>query len=137
MDTNSFIIEQQSPFDVKTTIERIAKAANEKEWQNPATHNLQQSLAKSGKIVKPIQVIELCKPKFSGALLEKNHERIASILMPCRISVYEKDDGKTYIALLNPSAMAANMPTSIAEVMNSAADEISDIVDSVINVSST
>lgn len=132
MDKNSFIIEQQSPFDVQTTIERLAKAANEKEWQNPATHNLQQSLAKSGKTVKPIQVIELCKPKFSGALLEKNHERIASIMMPCRISVYEKDDGKTYIALLDTSAMAANMPASIAEVMSSAAEEISEIVDSVV-----
>lgn len=132
MDKNSFIIEQQSPFDVQTTIERLAKAANEKEWQNPATHNLQQSLAKSGKTVKPIQVIELCKPKFSGTLLEKNHERIASIMMPCRISVYEKDDGKTYIALLDTSAMAANMPASIAEVMSSAAEEISEIVDSVV-----
>ncbi len=132
MNSNTLIIEQQSPFDVPTTVELLIKAATAKEWQNPATHNLQQSLAKASKTVNPVQVIELCKPKYSGVVLEKNHERIASIMMPCRISVYQKEDGKAYIALLNISAMAASMPSTIIEPMNLAADELLEIVKSVI-----
>ena len=132
MKTNELIIEQVSPFDVATTVEKLIAAANEKEWQNPAVHNLQQSLAKAGKEVKPVQVIEICKPEFSGKMLEKNHERIASIMMPCRISVYEKDDGKTYIALLNMETMAANMPSTIIDAIKGATEETLEIVKSVI-----
>jgi uncharacterized protein (DUF302 family) len=132
MSTNQFIIEQASPFDVATTVEKLLEAANQKQWQNPAVHNLQQSLAKSGKEVRPVQVIEICKPEYSGQMLEKSEERIVSIMMPCRISVYEKEDGKTYVALLNTSAMSAGMPDSIALPMQGAADETFEIVKTVI-----
>jgi uncharacterized protein (DUF302 family) len=132
MNKNQFIIEQVSPYDVAITVEKLIEAANKNEWQNPAVHNLQQSLAKSGKEVRPVQVIEICKPEYSGQMLEKNHERIVSIMMPCRISVYEKEDGKAYVALMNTSAMSAGMPTSVAEAMKNASDETFEIVKSVI-----
>jgi uncharacterized protein (DUF302 family) len=132
MNSNQLIIEQLSPYDVATTVEKLVGAATEKEWQNPAVHNLQQSLAKSGKEVRPVQVIEICKPEYSGKMLEKSDERIVSIMMPCRISVYEKEDGKTYIALLNTSAMSTGMPESIADAMQGASDETFEIVKMVI-----
>jgi len=132
MSTNQFIIEQLSPFDVPTTVEKLIDAAVKREWQNPANHNLQQSLAKSGKDVRPVQVVEICKADYSGKMLEKNHERISSILMPCRISVYEKEDGKTYVTLLNMAAMAAGLPSETAEAINGASDETFEIVKSVI-----
>ena len=132
MKTNEFFIEQKSPFDVPTTVEKLIAAATHKEWQNPVTHNLQQSLAKAGKEVRPVQVIEICKPEFSGKMLEKNHERIVSIMMPCRISVYEKEDGKAYIALLNMETMATGLPSTIVDAVHSAAKETFEIVKSVI-----
>lgn len=132
MNTNQLIIEQVSPFDVATTVEKLIDAAYQKEWQNPAVHNLQQSLAKSGKDVKPVQVIEICKPEYSGNMLEKNHERISSILMPCRISVYEKEDGKAYVALLNMAGMTTGMPDTIADAIRGASDETFEIVKTVI-----
>jgi uncharacterized protein (DUF302 family) len=132
MNTNQLIIEQVSPFDVATTVAKLIDAAYQKEWQNPAVHNLQQSLAKSGKDVRPVQVIEICKPEYSGQMLEKSDERIVSIMMPCRISVYEKVDGKTYVALLNTSAMSGGMPSSVARAMEGASDETFEIVKSVI-----
>lgn len=132
MNKNQLIVEQVSPFDVATTVEKLIEAATQKEWQNPATHNLQQSLAKSGKDVMPVQVIEICKPEYSGNMLEKNHERIVSIMMPCRISVYQKEDGKTYVALLDGSALAAGMPPTVTAAMKGASDETFEIVKSVI-----
>jgi uncharacterized protein (DUF302 family) len=128
MNKNRLIIEQLSPYDVATTVEKLIEAAIKMEWQNPATHDLQESLAKSGKKVKPVKVIEICKPEYSGKMLEKNDERIASILMPCRISVYEKEDGKTYVTLLNMEAMAAELPTTISEAIKGASDESFEIV---------
>jgi uncharacterized protein (DUF302 family) len=132
MSSNAFIIEQPSPYDVPTTVEKLVAVAVEMEWQNPAVHNLQQSLAKSGQEVRPVQVVEICKPQYSGKMLELSDERIVSVMMPCRISVYEKEDGKAYIALLNTSSMSAGMPDSIAGAMQGAADETFEIVKRVI-----
>lgn len=133
MNSNPFLVEELSPFDVPTTVQKIIEVAALNNWQNPATHNLQQSLAKSGKVVRPVQVIEICKPDFSGKMLELNHERIFSIMMPCRISVYEKEDGKAYVALLDTSSMSVGMPEAVVDAMTAASNETFEIVDKVIH----
>jgi uncharacterized protein (DUF302 family) len=132
MTTNQIIIEQVSPFDVTTTVEKLIAAAALKDWQNPAVHNLQQSLAKSGRVVRPVQVIEICKPEYSGKMLENSDERIVSVMMPCRISVYEKEDGKTYVALLNMAGMITGLSAVAVEAISGATNESRQIVKSVI-----
>lgn len=132
MKPNQFIIEETSLYDFNSTVEKLVAEAERREWKVPFIHDMQQSLAKSGKTVKPVKVIEICKPEYSGQMLELNHERIISVMMPCRISVYEKEDGKTYIAMVNAGSMASGMADHIAGVMKSAADETSEIVKTVI-----
>jgi uncharacterized protein (DUF302 family) len=132
MKTNNVIIEQVSPFDVATTVEKLVAAATLKNWQNPAVHNLQQSLAKAGKEVRPVQVVEICKPEYSGVMLEKSDERIVSVMMPCRISVYQKEDGKTYVALLNMAEMVTGFSPVAVEAISGATKESIDIVESVV-----
>jgi uncharacterized protein (DUF302 family) len=132
MATNQIIIEHVSPFNVETTVEKLVAAATKLEWQNPAIHNLQNSLAKAGKEVRPVQVIEICKPEYSGKMLEKSDERIVSVMMPCRISVYEKADGKTYVALLNMASMTSGMGATAVEAIKGATDESFAIVKSVV-----
>ncbi len=132
MKTNNVIIEQVSPFDVATTVEKLVAAATLKNWQNPAVHNLQQSLAKAGKEVRPVQVVEICKPEYSGAMLEKSDERIVSVMMPCRISVYQKEDGKTYVALLNMAEMVTGFSPVAVVAISGATKESIDIVKSVV-----
>ena len=131
MNTNQFIIEETSRYDFAHTVEKLVAESERREWKVPFVHDLQQSLAKSGKTVKPVKVIEICKPEYSGKMLELNDERIISVMMPCRISVYEKEDGKTYIAVVNAGNMASNLPDNIASVMKSAADESLEIVKTV------
>ena len=132
MSANQIIIEHVSPFNVETTVEKLVAAATKLEWQNPAVHNLQNSLAKAGKEVRPVQVIEICKPEYSGKMLEKSDERIVSVMMPCRISVYEKADGKTYVALLNMASMTSGMSATAVEAIKGATDESFAIVKSVV-----
>lgn len=132
MKEGSLIIEQSSKFSFAETVDLLVKEATRMEWNVPAVHDLQQSLAKSGKAVKPVRVIEICKPAFSGKMLELSDERIISVMMPCRISVYEKADGKTYIALINAGSMAKELPGNIASVMKAASDETFEIVKRVV-----
>lgn len=122
------IFEKESLFGFNETVELLITAATDREWGNPATHDLQATLAKSGKSVRPVKVIEICKPEYSGQMLEKSDERVVSVMMPCRISVYEKADGKIYVATLNGRMFASGMPENIRGVMIDAADEIEEIV---------
>jgi uncharacterized protein (DUF302 family) len=122
------VLEQKSRFGFDKTVELLVAEAERREWQIPAVHDLQQSLAKSGRMVKPVKVIEMCKPRYSGQMLELNHERIVSVMMPCRISVYLKDDGGTYIALINGGEVASGLADNIAEVMKAASEETMEIV---------
>ena len=128
MKTNQILTENQSRFSFDKTVEILVAEAEMRQWKVPAIHDLQQSLAKSGKTVKPVKVIEICKPEYSGKMLELNHERIISVMMPCRISVYEKDDGNTYIALINSGMLAEGIPEIISKVMKAASDETFEIV---------
>lgn len=132
MGNNNFIVEKAGKFTFEKTVEVLVAEAEKREWSVPAVHDLKQSLAKSGKTVKPVKVIEICKPKYSGKMLELSNERIFSVMMPCRISVYEKDDGKTYVALLNAGLLAAGMPENVASVMKAASDETFELVDAVL-----
>lgn len=133
METEELIIERMSPWDFEKTIELICGAAKKRKWNMPAVHDLQHSLAKEGKDVDPVTIIEICKPEYSGQLLELSDERIASVMMPCRISVYLKDDGKTYVAMINSVILAAHMPDTVRDVMIVASDEVNEIIDSVIS----
>ena len=132
MKTNQIVLEQRSRYGFEETVHILTENAEKREWKVPFVHDLQQSLYKSGKSVKPVKVIEICKPEYSGKMLELNDERIISVMMPCRISVYEKDDGATYVSLINVEAMSSNLPSNIAAVMKEASDDTFNIVGSVV-----
>jgi uncharacterized protein (DUF302 family) len=53
-------------------------------------------------------------------------------MLPCRISIYLKEDGKTYVAMMNIAALMPAMPKTVHKVMTAASDELIEIVDSVI-----
>jgi uncharacterized protein (DUF302 family) len=61
-------------------------------------------------------------------MLEKSDERIVSVMMPCRISVYEKADGKIYVATINGKIFTHGQSEAIQKVMMEAADELEVIV---------
>jgi uncharacterized protein (DUF302 family) len=131
MKSNKLVSEHKSRFNFEKTVDLLIAEAERRDWKVPAVHDLQQSLAKSGKTVKPVKVIEICKPQYSGQMLELNDERIISVMMPCRISVYEKDDGLAYIGLINAGDLASELPDKISRVMREASDETFEIVKSV------
>ncbi len=128
MQVDQSIFEKESLFGFNETVELLLNAASDREWNNPATHDLQNSLAKAGKSILPVTVLEVCKPEYSGQMLELSDERIVSVMMPCRISVYEKADGKTYVATVNYKLFTTGQSEVIRDVMMEAANDLEEIV---------
>jgi uncharacterized protein (DUF302 family) len=129
MNINELFFETESPFGFQETVDRITQSITVMGWKMPAMHDLQQTMLNFGKEVLPVKVFEICHPKHSSRILEKNDERIVSALMPCRISVYEKQNKKTFISRLNSGLMAASIGGIISEVMSDATHDVEQIID--------
>lgn len=119
----NMFIEVQSKYDFEQTVSTLTETIENAKWRVMITHNLQQTLHNNGYEVLPVKVIELCNPHHSVQLLNKDAERIYSNLMPCRISVYDKSDGKTYVSLMNAGMLAEQIGGVVKEVMGGAFDE--------------
>lgn len=100
--TNSqALIETPSKYSFAATVDSLYKTAIANGWKVTATHDLQETMKKNGKEVLPVKVLEICNPGLAFQILSKDEVRDASVMLPCRISVYNKADGKTYISRMN------------------------------------
>ena len=122
------IIEDTSRYDFSTTIEKITAAVNDAGWKMPATHDLQNTIRNFGKEILPVKIIEICHPGHSSRLLGLDDERIVSTFMPCRISVYEKSDGKTYVSRMNSGLLSKQIGGIVEEVMTLATNDMEEMI---------
>lgn len=124
--------ENQSKYDFGETVEKLKVAVEAKTWKLTAIHDLQQTMKTYGKDVLPVKVFAVCHPKHSSQILEQDDARIVSCMMPCRISIYQKSDGKTYISRMNPAPMAMTFGGTVEKVMTDSASEIEEIISDII-----
>lgn len=116
--------ENKSRFGFHETVQRFSDAATNGGWKVTYTHDLQETMRKNGFDVAAASVVELCKPKYAHTILSDDTLRIYSNMMPCRISMYEKSDGQTYISRMNVSAFAVQIGGVVAETMAAAYAEV-------------
>jgi len=124
MEFKNVILESESRFGFEETIKKIQDSAEVRGWKIPTVHDLQETLRKNNIHVQEVKVIELCKPQYSGALMKEDPTKFVSALMPCRISVYRKTNGKTYISRINSGMLSMFMGGTIGLVMGQAGTEM-------------
>jgi uncharacterized protein (DUF302 family) len=118
--------ENSSKFNFEQSVEALEKAILESgTWRIPAKHDLQATLIKNGKDkVNNVIVFEICSPDLAEKILKTDDERVVSNMMPCRIAVYDKTDGKTYYSRMNSGLLAKPMGKITREQMKIAADDV-------------
>ena len=117
---DQLFFESKSKYGFEETMQKLSQIILENGWKVTYTHDLQETMKKNGKDVLPVKVIELCKPDYAYRILGDDVQRIYSNMMPCRISVYEKSDGNTYVSRMNSELMASQIGGVVQEVMSSA-----------------
>ncbi|NDV67702.1 DUF302 domain-containing protein [Dysgonomonas sp. 25] len=126
---NQLFLENESKFSYEETVTLLSEHILNIGWKISAVHDLQATLKKNGKNILPVKILELCNPVYSGQLLDTDALRIYSPMMPCRLSVYEKNDGKVYIARMDSAAMAAMVGGKVEEVMAKAFADIEKVLE--------
>ena len=114
------VFENRSRYDMEETLDRLAVAVDAAGWKVTHIHDLQATLAKSGHVVRPVRVFEICNSDLAAQVLEGADERRVSGMMPCRISVYEKPDGQIYVSRLNTRLMSRFFGGIIKKTMQEA-----------------
>jgi uncharacterized protein (DUF302 family) len=122
------MMEDQSRFDFERTVSGLEDLAKDRGWSVPTVHNLQKSMEKAGHDVQEVKVIALCNPDHAINILQGDEERVVSSMMPCRVAVYVKKDGKTYLSRMNSKLMSRGMNKNVRITMKSAFDEMEEII---------
>lgn len=115
--------EAQSKYDFERSVEIFEQTALDMGWAIPTVHDLKATMDKFGYDVRNVKVFELCHPEHAIQILEQDQERVVSSMMPCRVSIYEKSDGKTYVSWMNTGLMGNMMGGIVADVMGVASAE--------------
>ncbi len=119
--------EYESPYGVEETAARIQRNIQEqlkdKGWSLSGLRSPSKAVAAAGTNVLPVLLVEACSTSYSGPLLKEDATRILSILMPCTITVYKKDNGKTYIGIMNSALMGQLFGSKVAEIMGHVAED--------------
>jgi uncharacterized protein (DUF302 family) len=132
MNNPPVMIENQSRFGFAETIEILSKNILEKGWKITIMHDLQETLKKNSKEVLPVKIIELCNPGIAYQILSKDELRYVSPMLPCRITVYEKSDGFTYISRMNAPALAGMIGGDAAKTIVLAFNETEEFLKAVV-----
>ncbi len=129
---NDVMKEDQSRYHFAATVDSISKAAVSKGWKVTMVHDLQETMRKNGKEVKPVKVMEICNPGLAYQILSRDDLRDVSAMLPCRISVYEKADGLTYVSRMNAPSFAGMFEPEAAETIRQAFNEAEGFIKSVV-----
>lgn len=116
--------EEVSKYNYEESVELFRKTALEHGWQIPTVHDMKLIMEKHNMgSVLPGIVFELCHPDHAYEILKRDAERIVMSMMPCRVAIYEKSDGKVYVSWMNTGLMGSMMKGVVPEVMKAASAE--------------
>lgn len=124
------VFESKLGFD--ETVDFISQKFFSAKWNIPQVYDLQSTMSKNGFGVKPVKVFSVCKPDHAFQILGSVDFRHISSVMPCRLSVYEKE-GKTFISLLNLSLLSVFMSAGKGRVMKTVHSEMISLMDEIIS----
>lgn len=123
--------EAESKYNFEQSVQVFEETAKEMGWKIPTVHDMQKTMQVNGYEVASMKVFELCHPEHAYEILNKDQERIVSNMMPCRVSIYEKSDGKTYISWMNTAMMGNMMGGVVADVMSVASADSEKMIESI------
>jgi len=123
--------ESRSKYDFDETIEKLESSVGEKGWRMPHVHNMQEIMKKNGFTVKKTKVLEICKPEYAYEILTSTDGKKASSFLPCRIAVYEKEDGSVIVSRLRGKEVGSLFGGIVSKMMAKAGNESENIINCV------
>jgi uncharacterized protein (DUF302 family) len=120
------VTEVNKPFG--TVVETFRNEVRAAGWTILNTTNMAGVLSGLGHTVHPVLIFDLCSGRYAAQILSRDEFRFISAFMPCRVSIYQTSDGRTFISRMNTRAFAPMMPRELAEVLVQSSNEIEAVI---------
>jgi len=126
------INEDVSKYSFEETIEKLTESAVAMGWKVPTVHSLDKSVKGAGYDVLSVSVIELCHPGHAGKILSNDEDKIVTSMMPCRVSVYKKENGEVIVSRMNTGLVSSLFGGNVSTVMAEATNDTEKMLKSVL-----
>lgn len=103
LETEQAVLTMASPYDLKTTIENVKRAASSNNFIFIREQLLSQGLAPAGQEDPRQHIIYFCNFSFLNAALQTDSR--VGLFLPCRITVVEQN-GKVKMMTVNPKRLS-------------------------------
>lgn len=114
----------ESRLGFEETVTTLQSAAQGKQWLIPKVYDMQASLKKEGYAdMSKLSILSLCQPEYAYNILKNDSDKFVTAVMPCRMGVYETQNGKVMISGMNMGLMSKMFGGNIAKVMGGVATE--------------
>lgn len=104
------------------TVAAIVNEATKRGWLAPQVFDMQAEMKKAGAAqAKRMKVVSTCPKDANERLAQASANKLPPL--PCRITVFEGRDGKTYLTRMNTGLIAKGLQGEAAKVMADIASE--------------
>ncbi len=120
------IREIPSPLDYATTVEKLKANISEKNgWHifNIVDQG-KEIVDNGGDHIGRMTILQFCHGPFASQMFAHEGRRRMSIFSPRNISVYEKEDGKAYVAIMNGDLMMKFTNPATRDIIREVAGDV-------------
>lgn len=104
------------------TVAAIATSATKRGWSVGQAHDMQAAMKQSGvNDAKRMKVLATCPKNANERLAKASQGKLPPL--PCRVTVFEGKDGKSYVVRMNTTLLARGLKDEPAKVMAEIAAE--------------
>lgn len=122
------LIEHQSNYTYDDTVTMLGEAFNKKQgWKVIKVHDYQKATAEFSPIER-ISSMNVCNPRSASKILANEADRGVTAFMPLAVGIYEDKKGQVYVSQLNVGLMGMMFGGTIAEVMGTAGNDLSEAI---------
>ena len=130
---SQMIITRESRFGMDETVDLIDSSSTENGWAVAKVWDLGDRMIKAGYEDAPmVKVVEICHAENTYNVLKNEDDMFISVLMPCRMAVYEYSDGRTFVSRMNIGLMSKLFSPNVKSVMSGVAEDDEKILNGII-----
>ncbi|MFA7122824.1 MAG: DUF302 domain-containing protein [Candidatus Delongbacteria bacterium] len=127
------ITTKESMYGFEETVRMVDEASAENGWAVLKVIDLGKRMERAGYEDAPrVKVVELCHAENTYEVLKNEDDMFVSAIMPCRMAVYEKGNGKIYVSRMNIGLMSKFFSPNVKKVMGGVAEDDASILKDIV-----
>jgi uncharacterized protein (DUF302 family) len=123
----------QSKYDFEETVSRLEEASYMNGWEVLHIYDLGDCFFERGMgTLMNVTVLSICQADYSFEILQADENKKIAAIMPCRIGVYEDEEGDVYLTRMNIGLFSKVFSGTIGEILSLVAEDDEKIIEDII-----